>query len=270
MNCAFYRLPKVFFCDNRYSAVTTDAKVLYAMLLDRAELSMRSGMCDEKGDIYLYFTVEQACSLLHFGRTKVMKLFGELEENGLVERRRQGRGKASIIYPIKFEGYHVPKTDLLKCAEKTSGGIKNDIQEVLKADTINTEYNHTEISDTSQSYMESDWEEIRERIKEQIEYDILSERREYSKLDEILSIMTEVMCIQSPTVQIGKTEYPAAFVKHRFSQLDAGHMEYIHDRMEWTTARIKNIKAYLLKALFDAPATMEHYYQAEVKADLGY
>ncbi len=270
MNCAFYRLPKVFFTDSRYSGITSCAKLLYALLLDRAELSVLNGMYDEQGKIYLYFTIEQVCGLLGIGREKAMKLFGELENIGLVERRRRGMGKAAMIRLKKFDGYYVGKTDLMKYEKHTSGNVKTRPQEVGKANPINTEYNHTENSDTDLSINTMDWEEAEEQVKLQIEYEILSERSEYRRLDEIVAIMTEVMCVCSPTMRIGGQEYPSEYVRHRFSQLDSGHIEYIHDQMDWTKPRIKNIKAYLLTALFHAPSTMEHFYQAEVRADLGY
>ena len=98
----FYRIPKLLFTDEKYQAVSTDAKMLYGLLLDRLSLSEKNGWKDEHGRVYQYFTIRQAQELLHFGHEKVCRLFGELEAVGLIERRRQGQGRANCIYLKQF------------------------------------------------------------------------------------------------------------------------------------------------------------------------
>ncbi len=99
---AFYKVPKVLFTDDRYRQVSTDAKMLYGLLLDRMQLSLKSGWVDSSGKVYQFFTVKQAQELLHFGHEKICKLFRELEQADLIVRKRQGQGKANIIYLKKF------------------------------------------------------------------------------------------------------------------------------------------------------------------------
>ncbi|MCD7873175.1 MAG: replication initiator protein A [Clostridiales bacterium] len=99
---AFYKVPKVLFTDYKYKSVSTDAKMLYALLLDRMHLSAKNGWIDKHGRVYQFFTIKQGQELLHFGHDKVIKLFAELEVAGLIERKRQGQGKANIIYLKKF------------------------------------------------------------------------------------------------------------------------------------------------------------------------
>ncbi len=98
MELGFYKVPKIFFFDKRFKKLSTGAVMLYAMLLDRQCVSERNGWVDEKGRVYQYFTIEQVAWLLNCGHEKACKLFSELQEIGLVERKRQGIGKASIIY----------------------------------------------------------------------------------------------------------------------------------------------------------------------------
>ena len=98
----FYRIPKLLFTDEKYQAVSTDAKMLYALLLDRLSLSEKNGWKDEHGRVYQYFTIRQAQKLLHFGHEKVCRLFAELDAADLIERRRQGQGKANRIYLKEF------------------------------------------------------------------------------------------------------------------------------------------------------------------------
>lgn len=97
-NDSFYKLPKVLFGDAKYKGVSTDAKVLYGLLLDRNSLSVKNGWIDNYGRYYQYFTIKECKEKLNFGHDKIIKLFKELETNGLIIRKRQGKGKPSIIY----------------------------------------------------------------------------------------------------------------------------------------------------------------------------
>ena len=99
---AFYKIPKALFTNEKYKTVSTDAKMLYGLLLDRMYLSARNGWGDRYGRVYQFFTIKQGQELLHFGHDKIIRLFGELEKADLIQRNRQGQGKANIIYLKKF------------------------------------------------------------------------------------------------------------------------------------------------------------------------
>ena len=94
-NFAFYKVPKALF-EEKYKSVSTDAKMLYGLLLDRMYLSVKNGWIDQ------YFTIKSAQEKLHFGHEKICKLFFELEVADLIIRKRQGQGKPSIIYLKQF------------------------------------------------------------------------------------------------------------------------------------------------------------------------
>ena len=98
----FYRIPKLLFTDEKYQVVSTNAKMLYGLLLDRLSLSEKNDWKDEHGRVYQYFTIHQAQELLHFGHEKVCRLFAELDAADLIERRRQWQGKANRIYLKEF------------------------------------------------------------------------------------------------------------------------------------------------------------------------
>ncbi len=264
---SFFRTPKALFLNERYNSLSTDAKLLYSLLLDRMELSARNGMHDEQGRIFLYFTVMQASELLHYGENKITRLFGELEKIGLIARIRQGFGKASLIYPKKFLESHPPNRRVLNLQNKDSCASELTVPDPPKSRGSNTEYINTEISDTNLSIRMIDVDEMEERIKTQIEYDCLIEMEDRLKADEVVRIIIELMCIRTPTIRIGGTEYPTDFVHHRLSQLTCEHVEYVLDSMSSNTAKISNIKAYLTAALFNAPATLEHHIQAEINYD---
>lgn len=96
----FYRVPKKFFDDPEFSKLSTDAKVLYMILLDRRCLSKMNGRewRDEQGCVFIFFTVEAMMSLLNCGNKKVNELLKELENYNLVQRQRRGLGRPNRIY----------------------------------------------------------------------------------------------------------------------------------------------------------------------------
>lgn len=97
-NNSFYKLPKTLFSDGKYNDISTDAKVLYSLLLDRNSLSVKNGLIDSYGRYYQYFAIKECKGKLNFGHDKIIKLFKELETNGLIIRKRQDKGMPSIIY----------------------------------------------------------------------------------------------------------------------------------------------------------------------------
>ena len=100
---SFYRIPKMLFTDYRFWNVSTDAKLLYGILLDRMNLSAKNGWFDESGRVYIIFTLEETMAALNCGDNKATKLYNELEKKcGLIERKRQGLGKPNLIYVKNF------------------------------------------------------------------------------------------------------------------------------------------------------------------------
>ena len=112
------------------------------------------------------------------------------------------------------------------------------------------------------------YEEARERITENIEYEIMCERYPKERLDEIVDIASEALCTRRATFDLGKDVYPYSLVKDRLLRLNASHLEYIFTCLDNNTTEIRNIKPYLLKTLINAPATMESYYTTKVNHDL--
>lgn len=93
----FYRIPKVLFTDPAYRRISSDAKILYGLMLDRMGLSVRNGWLDDCQRVFIYFTLEDALEYLCCGHTKAVLLFGELDKNGLIERKKQGQGSLTWI-----------------------------------------------------------------------------------------------------------------------------------------------------------------------------
>ncbi len=101
----------------------------------------------------------------------------------------------------------------------------------------------------------------RERIRAQIEYGCICTVENREQVDEFVEIMLEVSLTESPAIRIGRgREYPTAFVRERFAQIDSSHIERLLDAILENKTQVRNTKAYLLAALFDAPATKENHY----------
>lgn len=109
-----------------------------------------------------------------------------------------------------------------------------------------------------------------ELIKDNLDWDILCDRYPYDRelLEGIYDLILETVLCKSGTVLIARNEYPVQLVKSKFLKLHSGHIEYVVDCLKGNTSKVRNIKKYLLAALFNAPTTISGYYQAEVNHDM--
>lgn len=108
----------------------------------------------------------------------------------------------------------------------------------------------------------------REIIKENIEFEALVHRYGYERVDELVELMLQTVLSQRPYIRIAGDDYPREVVKSRFLKVNFSHVEYVFDCLDNNTTKVRNIKSYLLAALYNAPATMDSYYRAEVNHDL--
>lgn len=100
---SFYRIPKALFTEPNFRELSTDAKVLYGILLDRMSLSLKNQWLDAQNKVYIIFTVEEIMDALNCANQKGTRLMVELEKQaGLIERKRQGLGRPNLIYVKNF------------------------------------------------------------------------------------------------------------------------------------------------------------------------
>ena len=99
---SYFRVPKILFRDIKFKDLSTDAKTLYGILLDRMGLSVKNGWLDEQGRVYIIFPVQEVMDALGCADNKATKLFRELEKFGLIKRKRRGLGKPNLIYVKNF------------------------------------------------------------------------------------------------------------------------------------------------------------------------
>ena len=150
--------------------------------------------------------------------------------------------------------------------------------EVKKIDPNYTDMNHTETNYINQENNKipptdviDDANAYVDIIKENINYAgyMRSPDLEIREMyDELFQVICDVICVKRRTVNVGGQEYPYELVRSRFLKLNNSHLEYVMECMKHTTTKITNIKAYMITALYNAPATMNHYYQQEVQHDL--
>ena len=102
---SFFRIPKLLFTDEAFKDLSSDAKVLYGILLDRMSLSMKNNWIDEENKVYIIFTIEEIANIMCCATQKATKILQELDDKkgiGLVEKKRLGLGKPNILYVKNF------------------------------------------------------------------------------------------------------------------------------------------------------------------------
>lgn len=103
---AFYKIPKVLFTDPRFNEISTEAKIMYGVMLDRVSLSRKNGWIDENGNVYIQFTLSEMMEYFHWTKYRIYEILKELDTSGdgigLVERKRTGCNKPNVLYVKNF------------------------------------------------------------------------------------------------------------------------------------------------------------------------
>ena len=189
---SFYRVPRLLIKDERFKGLSSDAKLLYGLMLDRMSMSMKNGWLDDENRAYIIYTIDNIREDLGCSKEKAVKVLAELDAGkgiGLIEKIRRGLGKPDIIYVKNFiiqdEGRKEPsnadvsaevgktdfkrsekptsrsqenrlqevgKTDFSRSEKLTSRGRENQLQEVGESDPNYTDYNQIEKNYTDMSY----------------------------------------------------------------------------------------------------------------------
>jgi len=108
----------------------------------------------------------------------------------------------------------------------------------------------------------------RELISDNIEYLHLCQQYGTERMDEIMELILETVCSTRESIRIAGDDYPREVVKSRLLKITSQHVKYVFDCLDKNTTKVRSIKAYLLTALDNAPATIDSYYRAEVQYDL--
>ena len=401
---SFYRIPRLLIKDQHFKGLSSDAKLLYGLMLDRMALSMKNHWLDNENRAYIIYSIDNVMEDLNCSKPTCVKIMKELSTFGLIERERKGLGKPDIIYVKNFviqeenksveteagheeqkcgsvenessnndgeigedqeylaEGQFFPEDPYLSdpqensmtaeskenelpevkklnfwnqsrtsVAERKNGfheenttnlgaysvnkgnisprGKESELPEVKKLNFCNSKnltsggkehlplevknlapnynnnnYNNQSYNNINQSYQsnlssqkdefDGTKEEIDknttyiEQIKKNLDYEFYMANdkcNDKALLKELFDIICEVVCVKRKMIKVGGVVYPYEYVRSKFLELTSSHVWYIIDCMKETTTRIVDIKAYLLAALFNAPSTIDHYYQQKVQ-----
>ena len=404
---SFYRIPRLLIKDQHFKGLSSDAKLLYGLMLDRMALSMKNHWLDNENRAYIIYSIDNVMEDLNCSKPTCVKIMKELSTFGLIERERKGLGKPDIIYVKNFviqeenksveteagheeqkcgsvenessnndgeigedqeylaeeqffpedpylsdpqensmtaeskenelpevkklnfwnqsrtsvaerkNGFHEENTTNLGAYSVNKGNIsprgkESELPEVKKLNFCNSKnltsggkehlplevknlapnYNNNNYNNQSYNYINQSYqsnlssqkdefdgtkEEIDknttyiEQIKKNLDYEFYMANdkcNDKALLKELFDIICEVVCVKRKMIKVGGVVYPYEYVRSKFLELTSSHVWYIIDCMKETTTRIVNIKAYLLAALFNAPSTIDHYYQQKVQHDL--
>ena len=330
---SFYRIPRALIKDKRFKKLSSDAKILYGLMLDRVTLSMKNGWIDEKGRAFIYFTVGDVMEELCCAKATSIKVMSELDTKkgiGLIEKKRQGLGRPDIIYVKDFtsckddgpddevelaevqklnfkefveqaqnddgskpEHSEVQNLNLWMSRNHTSVGSKTETAEVqdLKASYNNN--NQIDMNQNESIHLSTPLEAFRktklrkkvqrdemdkmdvngllDQIKSNIDYDQhmrYDSEGDRKRYDDLYRVIVDTVFGRRDAIRIGEGVYPYEVVKSRMLELNGGHLEYVRQRIAENEGEVRNMKQYMLAALYNAPATMETYYAQLVRHDM--
>lgn len=309
----FYRIPKLLVTDDYFRNISTDAKLLYGLMLDRMSLSAKNNWFDSKKRVYIYFSLEDTMYYLHCGRNKALRIFDELDEEkgiGLIARRKQGQGKPAMIYVKNFtkreaaEGSEVyisnPNKNKYNNTESNRTDLISDPIGSTETDGTRSEEKNTPVEERIKQEQEQSFAErwkaqekkqsdavpsdshrkrtvhmpdvagYADLIHRNIEYESLLQSFPYERetIDGICDLILETVLSTGDSIVIASNRFPTELVKSRLLKLDYSHIAYVLESMKKNTTCVRNIRKYMLAALFNAPTTISSYYQAEVNHDM--
>ena len=271
---SFYRIPKALFQEQRFQNLSTDAKTLYGILLDRMSLSVKNEWFDKKGRVFIIFTIEDVKRTLRCADNKATRLLRELEEFGLIERKRRGQGKPCLVYVKNFSA-ESSKERVKNRDNDDSCGSKIACQDPVKSRGIKKKENKTEMNNTNpilsdESEKMKNRELLEEYFSHSLEIDLLLQLYpdDEDTLYQIVNLLVDTCATNRKLLHIAGDDKPAEVVRSRFMKLNADHIRFVLKCLAENSNPIRNMKQYLLASLYNAPTTMQLSYQNQTNHDL--
>ena len=271
---SFYRIPKALFQEQRFQNLSTDAKTLYGILLDRMSLSVKNEWFDKKGRVFIIFTIEDVKRTFRCADNKATRLLRELEEFGLIERKRRGQGKPCLVYVKNFSS-ESSKESVKNRDNDDSCGSKIACQDPVKSRGIKKKENKTEMNNTNlilsdESEKMKNRELLEEYFSRSLEMDLLLRLYpdDEDTLYQIVNLLVDTCATNRKLLHIAGDDKPAEVVRSRFMKLNADHIHFVLKCLAENSSPIRNMKQYLLASLYNAPTTMQLFYQNQTNHDL--
>ena len=227
------------------------------------------------------FSTRGLAAICKEGPDAILSTLKELEENGYLVRHRARDDKGRLV-TTEFDIYESPQVGLPHAGNphRENPDVVNPVVETphedypaqLNTDQVITQKRNTDLNNYQSINLDGmdrmdERERYREIIEENIEYEIMKDRPDGDRLGEIVEIMLDAICSTALTIRINGEDMPQQVVKSRFLKLDSSHIEYVFHAMKECPSDIRNIRAYLLTTLYNAPATMDNFYSAKVNHD---
>ena len=271
---SFFRIPKALFQEQRFQDLSTDAKTLYGILLDRMSLSVKNEWFDKKGRVFIIFTIEDVKRTLRCADNKATRLLRELEKFGLIERKRRGQGKPCLVYVKNFSA-ESSKESVKNRDNDDSCGSKIACQDPVKSRGIKKKENKTEMNNTNlilsnESEKMKNRELLEEYFSRSLEMDLLLRLYpdDEDTLYQIVNLLVDTCATNRKLLHIAGDDKPAEVVRSRFMKLNADHIRFVLKCLAENSNPIRNMKQYLLASLYNAPTTMQLSYQNQTNYDL--
>ena len=271
---SFFRIPKALFQEQRFQDLSTDAKILYGILLDRMNLSVKNEWFDKKGRVFIIFTIEDVKRTLRCADNKATRLLRELEKFGLIERKRRGQGKPCLVYVKNFSA-ESSKESVKNRDYDDSCGSKIACQDPVKSRGIKKKENKTEMNNTNpilsdESEKMKNRELLEEYFSHSLEIDLLLRLYpdDEDTLYQIVNLLVDTCATNRKLLHIAGDDKPAEVVRSRFMKLNADHIRFVLKCLAENSSPIRNMKQYLLASLYNAPTTMQLSYQNQTNHDL--
>lgn len=217
------------------------------------------------------FSTKGLSSICKEGPDAILSALRELEEVGYLVRQRS-RDSMGRMSTTVFEIYEQPQRENPD-VENPHGENPAQINtnKVITKEAITNPINYQSINLDDPDGIDRMDERARyeEILRDNLEIDILAQDSRYDleRVNEMLDIMLDAICSTSPTIRINGEDMPQPVVKSRFLKLDSGHIDYVLQAMNDCPSDIRNIRAYLLTALYNASLTIDNYYSARVNYD---
>ena len=271
---SFYRIPKALFQETRFQDLSTDAKTLYGILLDRMSLSAKNGWLDEQNRVFIIFTIEDVKRALCCADNKATKLLRELENFGLIERKRRGLGKPSLVYVKNFSS-NLSNERVQNRENHESGSPKNACQDSPKSRCNKNKKSKTERNNTN-PILSDELEKMKNRklleeyFSRSLEIELLLRLYpdDEDTIYQIVDLLVDTCDSKRKLIRIAGDDKHAEVVLSQLKKLNADHIRFVLDCLAANTSPIRSMKQYLLAALFNAPTTIQLYYQNKVNHDL--
>ena len=271
---SFFRIPKALFQEQQFQDLSTDAKTLYGILLDRMSLSVKNEWFDKKGRVFIIFTIEDVKRTLRCADNKATRLLRELEKFGLIERKRRGQGKPCLVYVKNFSA-ESSKESVKNRDNDDSCGSKIACQDPVKSRGIKKKENKTEMNNTNpilsdESEKMKNRELLEEYFSHSLEIDLLLRLYpdDEDTLYQIVNLLVDTCATNRKLLHIAGDDKPAEVVRSRFMKLNADHIRFVLKCLAENSSPIRNMKQYLLASLYNAPTTMQLSYQNQTNHDL--